>query len=74
MELIDELMRILEANPDLGLRERAVLKTAISFLEQKEHRFWEDSHDWRVQLTWEEYRALPGGMWELCNGQPCPKE
>ena len=36
MQLIDQLMQILEANPDLELYERAVLKTAISFLEQKE--------------------------------------
>jgi hypothetical protein len=36
MELMDEWMQILNAPPELPLDERAVLKLAISFLDQSE--------------------------------------
>ncbi len=70
MELVDELLQILNARTDLPLYERAVLKMAISFLEQKEHSYLEDGHDWRVRLTPQERAALPGEYWEFGNGQP----
>ncbi len=59
MELIDELMGILNSRPLLPVYERAVLKTAISFLDQKQHHFLEDKYTWRVRLTMEELDALP---------------
>jgi hypothetical protein len=73
MELIDELLQLLNAHPELPLYERSVLKMAISLLDQREHYFLEDDHNWRLRLTPEELDALPGGHWEYGNGQPCPK-
>ncbi|MDQ2841955.1 MAG: hypothetical protein M3Y72_13135 [Acidobacteriota bacterium] len=73
MELIDELLQILNARSDLPLYERAVLKAAISFLDQKEHYYFDDTHNWRVRLTPEECDALPGEYWEFGNGQPSPQ-
>jgi hypothetical protein len=72
MELIDELMGVLNAHPGLVLYERAVLKLAISFLDQEKHDDVE-YHNWRVRLTAEEVDALPGEYWECVDGQPCPK-
>jgi hypothetical protein len=56
----------------LVLYERAVLKLAISFLDQEKHDDVE-YHNWRVRLTAEEVDALPGEYWECVDGQPCPK-
>jgi hypothetical protein len=53
MELIDELMGVLNAHPELPLYERAVLKLAVSLLDQKKHRYSEH-HNWHVRLTLEE--------------------
>jgi hypothetical protein len=74
MELIDELLQILNAHPELPLYERAVLKLAISFLDQKEHYYLEDNYNWHVRMTLEEFRALPGAYWEFGNGQPANKD
>jgi hypothetical protein len=73
MELIDELLNVLNAHPELPLYERSVLKMAISLLDQKENHFLTKGRDWRVRLTLEELDALPGGHWEYFNGQPSPK-
>jgi hypothetical protein len=73
MELVDELLKVLNAHPELPLYERSVLKMAISLLDQKENYFLKEDHDWRVRLTLEELDALPGGYWEYANGQPSPK-
>ena len=59
MELIDELMGALNAHPELPLYERAVLKLAVSPLDQKKQRY-SKHHHWRVRLTLEEIDALPG--------------
>jgi len=72
MELIDELMAVLNAHSELPLYERAVLKLAVSLLDQKKHRYSEH-HNWRVRLTLEEIDALPGEYWEVRDGQPSPK-
>jgi hypothetical protein len=72
MELIDQLMQILEARPDLPFYQRAVLKAAISFLDQ-EHKCVYKNENWRVRLTPEEVDALPGEGWEFFWGQPHPK-
>lgn len=72
MELIDQLAQILEERPELPLYQRAVLKTAISFLDQEDKEVYEDQN-WRVRLTLEEYHALPGEYWEFFYGQPRPK-
>jgi hypothetical protein len=67
MELIDELIQILNTHPELPLYERAVLKLAISLLDQKEHSCWEDDVNWHIRMTLEEFEALPG-CWEFANG------
>ena len=65
-------MEILQARPDLPLYQRAVLKTAISFLDQETKSFYRGGN-WRVKLTGEELDALPGEYWEFLDGQPRPK-
>ena len=72
MELIDQLMEILQSRPDLPIYQRAVLKTAISFLEQEFKSFYRNEN-WRVKLTGAEFDALPGEYWEFLSGQPRPK-
>jgi hypothetical protein len=73
MALIEQLLGLLNANPELPLFERSVLKMAISLLDQRGHYFLEGGHDWHVRLTPEELDALPGGHWEYANGLPSPK-
>lgn len=73
MELIDELMQILHARLELPLYERAVLKLAISFLDQKGHSYGEENYPWHIRMTREEFEALPGAPWKFINGQPASK-
>jgi hypothetical protein len=59
MELIDQLVEIQQWRPDLPIYRRAVLKTAISFLEQEPKSFYRNE-DWRVHLTGAEMDTLTG--------------
>jgi hypothetical protein len=85
MRLIDQLQQILETRPDLAPEERLVLKTAISWLDQRDYwvtagpddggHNW-DAHPWRVSLTLEEFKQLglqQFGTQELFYGQPAGK-
>ncbi len=73
--LIDRLQAILEEEgPSLSLKERAILKTAISFLDQIDHPVYgSKNYNYRVRLTTEEFEALPSAYWEFVDGQPAPK-
>jgi hypothetical protein len=73
--LIDRLQTILEKEGQtLSLKERAILKTAISFLDQIDHPVYEaKNYQHRVRLTNEEFDALPSAYWEFVDGQPAPK-
>jgi hypothetical protein len=72
MPLIDLLLALLaEEEPNLTLKQRAILKMAISLLDQIDGPAWErPASSFRVQLTLEEYFALPPGRFEFHDGQP----
>jgi hypothetical protein len=74
MELIEELISILERRPDLPLYHRAVLKMAISFLDREGKSTYRRNQNWRVRLSPEEMKSLPGEYWEFVDGQPIVKE
>jgi hypothetical protein len=65
----------IDKHNNLRLCERAVLKAAISMLDQEQKEFYGGAgQQWAVRLTGEEGAALPGESWELLNnGQACPK-
>jgi len=69
--LIDRLMIVLqEEESNLSIKQRAVLKMAISLLDQIDQPAWDRPEgSFRVSLTREEYSALPG-KFELIDGQP----
>jgi hypothetical protein len=85
MRLIEQLQQILETRSDLDLEERLILKTAISWLDQRD--YWAlsaeqnepydwDAHPWRVRLTLGEFEQLElqqFGTQELLDGQPAGK-
>lgn len=73
MKLIDQLLQVLKDNPGLRLYERAVLKAAISMLDQEHKSFYVSGQRWAIRLTGEEADALPGEYWERMDGQVCPK-
>jgi hypothetical protein len=79
LRLIEQLQQILDARQDLDPEELLVLKTAISWLDQRDH--WArveknaeyKDHPWRVRLTYEEFEELgvnQFGTVELLDGQP----
>ena len=72
MPLIDRLVALLaEVEPNLTLKQRAIFKMAISLLDQIDGPAWErPASSFRVQLTLEEYFALPPGRFEFHDGQP----
>ena len=73
--LIDRLQKILqEEGPTHSVKERAILKAAISFLDQIDHRVYEsENYNYRVRLTEQEFSALPSAYWEFVDNQPVPK-
>ena len=72
MPLIDRLLALLaEEEPNLTLKQRAIVKMAISLLDQIDGPAWErPASSFRVQPTLEEYFALPPGRFEFHDGQP----
>jgi hypothetical protein len=84
MRLIEQLHQILETRPELDLEEQLVLKTAISWLDQRDYYAlaeqdesydW-DAHPWRVRLTVDEFSRLAYngfGTVEILDGQPAGK-
>ena len=70
--LIDQLLIVLqEEESSLTLKQRAIFKMAISLLDQIDGPAWErPASSFRVQLTLEEYFALPPGRFEFHDGQP----
>ena len=74
MRLIEQLLQILEARSDLDPEEQLVLKTAISWLDQRDYwviaerdydpdnpqppSYDRRQHPWRVRLTLDEFERL----------------
>jgi hypothetical protein len=71
MHLIDRLLIVLrEEEPNVSLKQRAILKMAISLLDQIDNPVWQrPESSFSIRLTEEEYLALPGKI-EFTKGQP----
>jgi hypothetical protein len=81
MRLIEQLNQILETRLELDLEEQLVLKTAISWLDQRDYYALAEqdesydwaAHPWRVRLTLDEFSRLAYngfGTVEFLDGQP----